>query len=77
MLPDALGLFSTITGWPIASDSFGADQPRQDVGGAARRVGHDDGDLLGEILADAGRRAERKRGRGGSKPGKRRSAVSA
>ena len=24
ILPDALGLFSTITGWPIASDSFGA-----------------------------------------------------
>ena len=52
-LPDELGLFSTMTGWPIASDSFGADQARQNVGRAARRVGNDDRDLLGEVLSRA------------------------
>ena len=61
-----------MTGWPIASDSFGADQPGENVGRAARRVRHDDRDLLGEILRQ---RWRLRRNASGGETGKHRRAA--
>ena len=59
MLPPAPGLLSTMTVWPSSCRDRLADDARQDVGGAAGRERHDDGDRLGSDTRPARRRAPR------------------